>query len=569
MTRRTLSLVFAACFAVDLAAQTAPPPAAAPTAPAATDTVAAPDLRITTLGPQGWRIRLGPTNVGLLLDSDAGRAVWGGYAEAMATAVGRVFAAETNWLAAQQRFLDYDGTIHVAAWFDEDGGASFGLRAAWLVAEGDGHTDMTKLAADLRVLQEQTPGEWVDRTVGGANLLVRESPWTRMSEASVKNGHLVVAVTRSQTESLEALHRAADAMLAKATPNRTATQRPPLVVSWAPQAMLGALGISPDGPDVWKLSGADGLREVTTTITSAGPHIVMEAAARFADAPTGLFAALTAPRAALPQLVRALPAGAPTFRVGHFDFAAMWDFVVAAAAADSRTTTEAMTKEIAQGVGVDLGDGFFRLLGDEVLVTTRPVDDPDRPAKATWALAIGLKDGVRFAPALQALLDALKPNVTRLDTETIAGVACSRYGNVLNYPLWLGAGARGFYLAGGSEAAEELATLVAAVEAAPTSVTGPTAIDAAFDGLRRTLPAGMSGASRYDLQHGSVVYDALFEGFGGFLLGNPFVDGEELDREAMAAAKDAWIARLRANNLATLRTATGYADRTWRFRLYW
>ncbi|MBM3962263.1 MAG: hypothetical protein FJ306_10240, partial [Planctomycetes bacterium] len=150
MTHRTLPLVFAACFAVDLAAQTAPPPAAAPTAPAATDAVAAPDLRITTLGPQGWRIRLGPTNVGLLLDSDAGRAVWGDYAKAMATAVGKVFATETDWLAAQQRFLDYDGTIHVAAWFDGNGGASSGLRAAWLVAEGDGHTDMTKLAADLR-----------------------------------------------------------------------------------------------------------------------------------------------------------------------------------------------------------------------------------------------------------------------------------------------------------------------------------------------------------------------------------------------------------------------------------
>ena len=568
MTRSMLPLVFAACLAVDLTAQTAPPPAAVPTAPA-TSTVDAPHLRITTLGPQGWRIRLGPTNLGLLLDSDAGRALWGDYAKAMAAAVGGLFEAEADWLAAQQRFLDYDGTIHVAAWFDEEDAVNDGLRAAWLVAEGDGHTDMGKLAADLRVLQEKTPGEWVDAKVGGAVLQVRESTRTRMSAASVANGHLVLAVTRSQTESLEALHRAADAVLAKATTGKTAAQKPPLVVSWAPQTMLGSMGMSRADATVWELSGADGLREVTATLTSAGPHVVMEAAARFADAPTGLFAALTAPRSALPKLARALPAGAPTFRAGHFDFAAMWDFVVAVMAAERRMPTDAAAKEIAQDIGVDLGDGFFRLLGDEVLITTRPVDDPDRPAKATWAVAIGVKDGARFATALQKLVDALKPNVTRLETETIAGVACSRYGNVLNYPLWLGAGARGFYLAGGSEAADELATLIAAVEGAPADAAAPTAVDAAFDGLRRALPAGMSGASRYDLQHGSVVYAALFEGLGGMLLGNPFADGEELDREAMAAAKEAWLARLRANNLATLRTATGYADATWRFRLFW
>ena len=46
-------------------------------------------------------------------------------------------------------------------------------------------------------------------------------------------------------------------------------------------------------------------------------HIVMEAAASFADAPTGLFRVLTAPRATLPKLVRALPAGAPrNVRIG-------------------------------------------------------------------------------------------------------------------------------------------------------------------------------------------------------------------------------------------------------------
>lgn len=581
MTRLLLPLVFAASFAAAPAAQTAPPQGAAPVAPAATtaSAVDAPHMRITTLGPQGWRIRLGPTNVGLLLDSEAGRALWGDYATAMSAAVGGLFEVEADWLAAQRSFLDYDGTIHIAAWFDDDA-ARDGLRAAWLVAEADGHTDMQKLATALHVLQDQTPGEWDEATVGETRMRVRKGPFSSMSEARVVDGHLVLAVTRAETEPLAALHRAAGAVLANAptrAPHRQAdrralaeaAQKPPLVVEFAPAAMLTSMGMSKDDTAVWSLSGAEGLRDVALTLTSAGPHIVMEAAASFADAPTGLFRVLTAPRATLPKLVRALPAGAPTFRLGHFDFAAMWDFFVGVMAAERETTTEAMAKELATDLGVDLGDGFFRLLGDEVLMTTKPVDDPDRPAKATWAVTIAVKDGARFAPALQALIDALKPNITRLETETIGGVACSRYGNILNYPLWLGAGARGFYLAGGSEAEDELAALIAAVETAPADAATPTAIDAAFDGLRRALPAGMSGASRYDLQHGSVVYDALFAGFGGMLLGNPFFDGAEFDPEAAAAAKEAWLERLRANNLATVRTATGYANATWRFRLYW
>jgi hypothetical protein len=106
-------------------------------------------------------------------------------------------------------------------------------------------------------------------------------------------------------------------------------------------------------------------------------------------------------------------------------------------------------------------------------------------------------------------------------------------------------------------------------------VDGATpAVDAAFAGVRRALPPGLSGASRYDLQHGSLVFDAIYDTLTGSMFSLWFgVRGDDEEalaaREAQAEAKDAWLERLRAHDLATVRTATGFADGTWRIRLYW
>lgn len=563
-------IALAAVFAGGLTAQDAPPmaPAARPTGEA----LPAPHLRLTALGPQGWRVKLGPTNLGTLLDGDAARALWGPYVgdfgEQVATAL------DDRAEAARQRFFDYQGAIHVDIWF-ADFASGDGMRALSLIAEGDGQTDMTQLAADLAQLQKVAPGEWVDALVAGERMRTSTKNGATMCEARVVNGCLVAAITRSATEPLDALYAAAAARAAQPAADRTAAaKRPPLVVEAAPPLVFARLlGVRAVDEELLDRLGLDGVQGVTTTVSAAGPSVQIEAAVRFAGAPMGLMAALMPTRAALPRLARALPAAAPTFRLGHFGFRAMWDALVDVATADERQSPAEFTAEVKADVGVDLGADFFHLLGDEVLVTTQPVDDPGRPAKATWAMAIALDDGPAFQRSLAALVEGLKPHLTRQETATIAGVACNRYGNVLAYSLWLGASGRAFYLAGGSDAEGELAQLVAAVEApmataAATPASTP-ALDAALVGLQRALPAGHSGAARYDLLHGSLVYDALFLGFGGMLLGNLLGSGRDVDQEAIAEAKEAWLERLRAHDLATVRTATGFADGTWRFRLYW
>jgi hypothetical protein len=553
-----------ALIAAGLTAQAVPPAAAAPPLPA-------PHVRVTALGPQGWRLRLGPTNLGVLLDGEPARAVWrpllAGFGDDVASLLGD--QAE----AARQRFFGYEGAIHVDLWFD-DVDVDNGLRAMSIVAEGDGRTDMARLAADLHLLQEVTPAVWDEAIVAGERMRVRAANAASMCEARIVNGCLVVAVTRSATESLDALYAAAAARAGAANFDRTtAAKRPPLVVDVAPPlAFARMMGLGADDDRLRPL-GLDGVQGVTLTLSSAGPRVQCEAAVRFSGAPAGLMAALMPARAALPRLARALPAAAPTFRVGHFGFGALWDAIVAFAAAETRKSPAAFTDEAKAELGVDLGAEFFRLLADEVLMTTQPVEDPERPAKATWAMAIAVQDGPAFQRGLKALVDGVKPHLTRQETTTLAGVPCNRYGNVLAYPLWLGSSARAFYLAGGSDAAGELAQLIAAVEAAPADDATP-AVAAALAGLQRALPAGHSGAARYDLQHGSLVYDAIYgavtESIFSLWLGVRRNDEDAIAaREAHDEAKDAWLERLRAHDLATLRTATGFADGTWRFRLYW
>jgi hypothetical protein len=163
--------------------------------------------------------------------------------------------------------------------------------------------------------------------------------------------------------------------------------------------------------------GLDGVQGVTLTLSSAGPRVQCEAAVRFAGAPAGLMAALMPARAALPRLARALPAAAPTFRVGHFGFGALWDTIVAFAAAETRKSPAAFTDEAKAQLGVDLGADFFRLLGDEVLMTTQPVEDSERPAKATWAMAIAVQDGPAFQRGLKALGQLLSVAVHHLGSQ--------------------------------------------------------------------------------------------------------------------------------------------------------
>jgi hypothetical protein len=532
-----------------------------------------PHVRVTTMGPHGWRVRLGPTNVGSLLDSELAASVWRPYADALAESTNGLFATRAAFDAARERVLGYEGAVHLPLWLADDAPRD-GVRAFALVCEPDGRTDMAAMAADLRVAFDRLGGGWEAATLAGADVDIQRGPSGAFAVAPLlRNGCLVFV--GGQRGDLDGVLADALTTAAQASGKKPSPKQPPLVVDADAQALLARV-FDLDPGDTW--SQAVGLacaQRAQLLLSNAGPHVMLETALRFGAQPEGLMAALTPARARPPALLRALAAGAPSWRLGHFDFGAMWRTVLAVAAANDATTVDAARDEITKDLGVDLGARLFDLLGDEVLVVTQPVDDPDRIARATWAVAVSAKDGPALALGVAAVLDAGKPHITRQETATIAGVACSRYGNVLGYPVWIGVGKRALYLAGGSDAQGELAALIAAAEAEPAAdAPAPeAAILSRFDGVQRALPPGLSGASRYDLAHGGLLASAIADGFALSLFSVPFgamrdVD-DDADAEARAEAQDRWLTLLREHQLAAVRTATGFADATWRFRVYW
>lgn len=544
-------------------AQTVPPPA-----PADALAATAPHVRIATLGPHGWRVRLGPTNVGSLLASDLATGVWRSYADALTAATNAQFDTLAAFEAARDRFLGYEGAIQISLWFSDDA-QNDGIRAISIVCEPDGRTDLTAMAADLRRLFDQVGDGWRSAQVAGADVELQLAPsGVHAMAPMLRNGCLVFA--GGPRAALDGIVGAAMTAAAQATGKKPSPKQPPLAVDADAQALLARLfGVDP-GDDWAKVLDLGCVQRATLQLSNAGPHLQMELALRFGGDPVGLMAALTPPRSRPPALLRALPAGAPTWRLGHFDFGAMWRTVLAVAAADDDATVEATRAEIAKEVGVDLGARLFDLLGDEVLVVTQPVDDPDRIARATWAVAVSAKDGPALALGVAAVLDAGKPHVTRQETTTIQGVEASRYGNMFGYPVWIGVGKRALYLAGGSDAQDELAALIAAAEAEPAADAPPpeAAILPRFDGVQRALPAGLSGASRYDLAHGSLLVAAAMDAWFGLPFGLGDADAAD-DPQARAEAHDRWLTLLREHQLATVRTATGFAEATWRLRVYW
>src|SRR5262252_5939953 len=115
----------------------------------------APVYELTVVGPAGWRLRFAPTNVGSLLESETGHAMWQPVVAQLDAFVQSAFGDAAAYAAARQRLLDYAGEVHLLMWFNQrgetdppdppEGGLVFGP---------DGKTDLDKLAAELKLAMQ-------------------------------------------------------------------------------------------------------------------------------------------------------------------------------------------------------------------------------------------------------------------------------------------------------------------------------------------------------------------------------------------------------------------------------
>jgi hypothetical protein len=542
------------------------PPLAAQTA-ATTNT--APHVLIESVGPDGWRQRFAPTNLGSLLDSQAGRALWEPDLTPMLGMWQHLVGDQAKFEPARDRLLGYGGRMRLAVWLGEGDLGHRDVFAVALVLEGDGRTDLSALAGDLAQLQRELDGEWAETDVGGSKLRVLTHGSDAMT-APITGEHEVLCVMASQ-ERLAATLANARALAAGGTGKPPAPNTPalrievalPALVAMA-QATRGGLG----GGEQWatmKALGVECLGPLVLTLATAGPHVQFEAAQAFPAGPNGLFAAFFPPAVTVPALQHLLPKDG-SWKIGRFDLTALYAAVEQVAAANDVDLDE-MRKEMHDEMGIDLRDDLLAHVGDEVLFLGSPLHDVDRLAETAWSLAFRLRDRGAFEKGLDTALAHSKPALSREATIEDGDAKLHRYGNMFGYDLWFAVGGNLFAIAGGSDAEERLKSLFHAEKAAtPAAATDAPVLPKTLASLGRHLPAGLNGIASGDLDSLAVIPTSWWLGMLHEVV--PFLgagDDTEPDPEQAEQVREL----LRKHQLDVLRTATGYADHTWRWRVFW
>ena len=559
-----LRLPVAAAAALSLSfATTSPLLAQATTAAAPANT--SPHVRIETVGPDGWRMRLGPTNLGSLLESAQGRELWQPQVMPLLGFWQTIAGGEQPFAAAKERLLGYAGRVQFAAWVGKGSIDHTGVVRLALTLEADGRTDMRALATDLRQLQQQATGEWQKLDLAGEKLEVLRDGDDTMTAPQLVGDHIVVAMA-SESAIAEAF-AAAKALLAGATGKPPAPNTPAMRVDVDVKALVAktlAEGSADDKTAV-RVFGLDSLQQVQLSLGTAGPHVQVELAQHFAPAPAGFFAAFCPPVQGVPDL-RGLATAQGTWRIGHFDWSALFTTAIDYIQQISGLAAGDVRQDMKEELGLDVIDDLTAHMGTEIAVQGAGLRDFDRADDVAWALAVRLRDAAKFEASLLKLLEHGKPMMTLAETKTIDGVECRRYG-LLGYGLWLAVGHGIGFALGGAEAEERLtAMLTAARQATTKDAAKPSEPKSAFPDLAKHLPAGTNCEARGDL---ASVFAVPTEMWWMLLrevvpIPRPYLaaDSDEKTREQTEAL-------LRQHNLAVVRTATGYAAGVWRWRLYW
>ncbi len=525
---------------------------------------AAPHVSIETVGPDGWRVRFGPTNLGGLLESEQGRGMWQPQMLPLLGMWQQMAGDETTFAAAKGRLLSYGGRVRLAVWMQAAPLERPMVQRLIVVLEGDGRTDMKTLAADVHQLQKQLPGEWNTTELGGAPVQTLHQDGDALTAPVLVGQHLVIALDRS--DQLSAAFAAATTMANAATGKPPAPTTPAFhldIDAAALVARANKVGNEHENKAV-QIFGLDSLARAHFTIGTAGPHLQFEVSQHFPTGPRGLFAAFCPPVQEVPTLQRAVTDKLGAWRIGHFDFRACYDTIWAAVQVLGDMDPAEMKKDMQAELGIDVGTDLIAHLTNEVLLLGSPLAGLDRPSEFSWTLAVRLRDAKAFGTSLDTLLQKSKPMLSREEPTMVDGVELKRYGNMFGYDLWFAVAHDHFLFAGGRDAEEYLTKSLAALKASADTKLASTAATTAFANLTKALPAGLNGLARGDLDTLFAVPTDWWLMILGELLPFPAPQTDD-DPEQRASTR----ALLKQHNLSVLRTATGFADGTWRWRVYW
>jgi len=538
----------------------------------AATTTTAPHVLIESVGPDGWRMRFAPTNLGSLLDSQAGRALWEPNLTPVLGMWQQLVGDESQFAPVRERMLGYGGRIRLAVWLGEGDLDHQGVFSVVLVLEGDGRTDLQALAADVQQLQQQMEGDWGEQDVDGTELRVL-TYGDEVMTAPIVGEHHVLCVAASK-ERLAAALGNARTLTADCTGKPPAPTSPALRVEVALPALVGMArateannGRGFGGWTTWQALGVECLGRSTLTLTTAGPQVQFEVAQSFLGAPRGLFAAFFPPTATVPAMLSLLPKDRSSWKIGRFDLQALYTTIEQVAAAND-VDLDDMRQEMRNEMGIDLQADLLAHTTDEVLFLGTPLRDVDRLADTGWALAFRLQDRAAFEKSLGIALGKAKPALSREATVEHGDAKLHRYGNMFGYDLWFAVGSDLFVLAGGGEAEARLTGLfdaAVAAASAPADAAAPP-MPPGLASLKRHLPPGLNGIASGDLDSLATIPAVWWLGMVREVV--PFVDvdpGDGADEDQQQEMREL----LRKHQLDTLRTASGQAEGAWRWRLFW
>jgi len=541
-------------FAAVLPAQTA--------APVATDL---PHVVIDTVGPDGWRMRFGPTNLGSLLESEKGRTMWEPQVMPMLGMWQQLVGDEAAFAAARARLLGHGGRIRIGVWFDGDGMQSGkGPQHAAIVVDGDGRSDLAALANDVRELQTKTmPGEWIDVDVAGAKVPTRQDGDDVITAPLAEGGRLTIAYARDG-ELAAALARART-LAADFTGKPPAPNTPALRMQFdiAGMVKLSQAKEAASERGLMTALGVDSLGTATMVVGTAGPHVQVEVAQQFTSEQRGLFGIFFPASVGITPLLHAAAANPGSWKVGRFDLGQLYKVIEDASVAEGQGTPEKVREEMTTELGIDLEKDLLAHLTDEVLLLGSPLMGLDEVAEATWALAIRLRDEAAFTKGLLTMMPKAKPLFSREAEEKHGDIPVYRYGGMFGYDLWLSVGNGVFVLAGGRDAEEQLGLLLDRGKDLPKE---PPAAVAGFEALQKFLPAGTNGLAVGDIGSVFMLPSELWFGLLGEFTPLP---GRRRGEPSDPDQRDAILALLKEHKLDVVRSATGFHEKTWRWRMFW
>ena len=515
----------------------------------------APQVLVETVGPDGWRARLGPTNLGVLLASAEGRALW---EPAIAPFLGMwtsIAGGPQAYRDASERLFGFSGVVRVAWSMNQRGNSSFAV-----LVDSDRKTDLEAITADLRgVIDATMPGQWRPKVIAGEQVMVRERTGSFLSSPRVEGGQMSMLGGETDDPAQAAGLRA----WLTARPTTLTGPRPGSPAARVTIDLQRAMELEADESlqPMMKVLGVDALRRLVLTVSAAGPHLQVGADVEIEGAPRGVVRAFMPPSAGISGLVSLLPEATSVTKVGRFDPKALVSSVLDLAEAEFGSARA----DAADRLGLELDDDLFAYATDELLVLGQPLRDFDRVREATWGLAWRLRDEAKFRAGFKKVTKQIKGFLSPAETIDVDGVELRRYGNLLRYDVWMAVGNGLWVVTAGRDAEEEATALLQ--KAAGKQWSPATTPPRGFGDLARYLPAGCNGVARADLAGiTDMPIDWWLEAVPDLL---PRDLRPQVDEDLAEDQREAVRAMLIANRLAVLRTATGTSDGTWRWRLFW